>query len=141
MEYITVIAQLISKIQLLEKRVKKMEKRLIEEGVFDETDATEDENLDMENLILNQNRKKDLKITTDAIRTHINKLIYKAYVNGQSTITIIARDIHNELNLQSRYPMVCNAMRQCMKIGDEVIYSPASGYSSTLEIMYKTRNN
>lgn len=36
----------------------------------------------------------------------------------------------------SRYPMVCNAMRQCMKDGDQVIYETQSGYSSTLEIRY-----
>ena len=36
--------------------------------------------------------------------------------------------------------MVCNAMRQCMKEDDCVVFAPESGYSSTLEISYINKN-
>lgn len=77
-------------------------------------------------------------MTTEAIRFYINQLIEDARSKGESSITIVARDVHNGLKLKKRYPMVCNAMRQCMKHGDVVIYSPESGYSSTLKIKYYT---
>ena len=38
MNYDTIIVELLAKVKILEKRVKIMEKRLIQEGVFDEDD-------------------------------------------------------------------------------------------------------
>ena len=137
MNYDTIIVELLAKVKILEKRVNKMEKRLIQEGVFDEDDAFDDD-WDIEISKNIPELKKEKKITTEAIRFHVNRMIESARMNGKSSITIVARDIHNSLNLKRSYPMVCNAMRQCMKKGDVVIYSTESGYSSTLEIKYYT---
>ena len=137
MNYDTIVVELFAKVKILEKRVKRMEKRLIQEGVFDEDDAF-DEDWDIEINTNNNACVKEKKMTTEAIRVYINQLIEHARNKGEIYITIVARDVHNALNLKSRYPMVCNAMRQCMKRGDVVVYSPKSGYSSTLEIKYKT---
>ena len=133
----TIIVELLAKVKILEKRVNKMEKRLIQEGVFDEDDAFDDD-WDIEISENIPEPKKEKKITTEAIRFHVNRMIESARMNGKSSITIVARDIHNSLNLKRSYPMVCNAMRQCMKKGDVVIHSTESGYSSTLEIKYYT---
>ncbi len=137
MNYDTIIVELLAKIKILEKRVKIMEKRLIQEGVFDEDDAFDDD----WNIEINPSlpEPKEKKMTTEAIRLYIIQLIKDARSKGAPSITIVARDIHNDLKLKKRYPMVCNAMRQCMKHGDIVIYSPESGYSSTLEIKYFTK--
>lgn len=43
MNYDTIIVELLAKVKILEKRVKIMEKRLIQEGVFDEDDAFDDD--------------------------------------------------------------------------------------------------
>ena len=137
MNYDTIIVELMAKVKILEKRVNKMEKRLIQEGVFDEDDAFDDD-WDIEISENIPEPKKETKITTEAIRFHVNRMIESARMNGKSSITIVARDIHNSLNLKRSYPMVCNAMRQCMKKGDVVIHSTESGYSSTLEIKYYT---
>lgn len=75
-------------------------------------------------------------VSTADIRRYIVSLKSAAWENGNSSLTIKANDIHKALHLKSRFPMVCNAMRQCMNAGDEVIFAPASGYSSTLEIKY-----
>ena len=137
MNYDTIIVELLAKVKILEKRVNKMEKILIQEGVFDEDDAFDDD-WDIEISENIPESKKEKKITTEAIRFHVNRMIESARMNGKSSITIVARDIHNSLNLKRSYPMVCNAMRQCMKKGDAVIHSTESGYSSTLEIKYYT---
>ena len=137
MNYDTIVVELFAKVKILEKRVKRMEKRLIQEGVFDEDDAF-DEDWDIE-INTNTPATKEKKMTTEAIRLYINQLIEDARSKGNPSITIVARDIHNDLKLKKRYPMVCNAMRQCMKHGDMVMHSPESGYSSTLEIKYFTK--
>ena len=43
MNYDTIIVELLAKVKILEKRVKIMKKRLIQEGVFDEDDAFDDD--------------------------------------------------------------------------------------------------
>ena len=76
------------------------------------------------------------KTTTGDIRNYIFDKISAAAMSGEESITVRASEIHRELKLESRFPMVCNAMRQCMKENDEVLYETASGYSSSLEIRY-----
>ena len=137
MNYDTIIVELLAKVKILEKRINKMEKRLIQEGVFDEDDAFDDD-WDIEISESMPESKKEKKITTEAIRFYINRMIESARNDGKSSIVIVARDVHNGLNLKRSYPMVCNAMRHCMKHGDVVIHSTESGYSSTLEIKYYT---
>ena len=65
---------------------------------------------------------------------YINKLKLVAKSNGKKTLVLISREIHNDLNLKSRYPMVCNAMRQCMEENDVILFQPPKGNSSTLGI-------
>ena len=76
------------------------------------------------------------KITTNEIREYIESLKNSAKKTGKNTLVLTARDIHGELNLKSRYPMVCNAMRQCMRDTDKILFQPPKGNSSTLEIEY-----
>ena len=93
-------------------------------------------------LEANQEKKPEaVKITTAEIREYIENMITEAFKNGKTEIIIKASDIHNAMGLKSRYPMVCNAMRQCMKEDDYVVFAPESGYSSALEIAYLRRKN
>ena len=116
MNYEKIIVELLGRIQVLEEQVV---------GLMEQKKATVE--------------KVEDKVTTENIRQYIIQLKKNAKANGKAILTLTARDIHGDLNLKSRYPMVCNAMRQCMKHGDVVIYSPESGYSSTLEIKYYTK--
>lgn len=79
------------------------------------------------------------KTTTGDIRSYILNKIAAAETSGEESITLRASDIHREMKLKSRFPMVCNAMRQCMKESDEILFETASGYSSSLEIKYYCR--
>ena len=76
------------------------------------------------------------KITTDDIRQHILELKNAAKGEGKSFIILKSGDIHKKLNLKSRMPQVCNAMRQSMNEGDIVLHTTPSGNSSTIEIQY-----
>lgn len=76
------------------------------------------------------------KTTTGDIRNYILDKIADAKNSGKECIIFRANDIHRELKLKSRFPMVCNAMRQCMKERDEILFETSSGYSSSLEIKY-----
>ena len=76
------------------------------------------------------------KITTDDIRQHILELKKAAKEAGKTFIILKSGDIHKALNLTSRMPQVCNAMRQSMNVGDIVLHTTPSGNSSTIEIQY-----
>jgi hypothetical protein len=110
MDYDKIILELMSRIQILEEKVNAL---------------TES----------NSNAEK-APITTKDIFDHINEVKAIAKAEGKSKLTLLSRDIHKDLNLTSRYPMVCNAMRQCMKDGDRILFQPPKGNSSTLEIEY-----
>ena len=113
MKYDTVIVEMLSRIQALEEQVAELKNEQEKEA-----------------------EKEINKVSTADIRMFIDGMINEAANSGKDSITLKALDIHNAMGLTSRYPMVCNAMRQCMKDGDQVIYETQSGYSSTLEIRY-----
>ena len=109
MDYEKIILELLSRIQVLEEKVDR----------------------------LTQHKEEKSHVTTSDICNYINSLKSQAKENGKINIVLIARDIHKELNLKSRFPMVCNAMRQCMNTNDNILFQPPKGNSSTLEIEYK----
>lgn len=119
MNYDKIIVELMSRIQDLEENVSDLQNRV--------------ESLE------GSSEKSDLKTTTGDIRDYILDKIADAEASGEDSITFRASDIHREMKLKSRFPMVCNAMRQCMKENDEVLFETASGYSSSLEIKYYCR--
>ena len=116
MNYEKIIIELLSRIQDLEEAVAALQSRVetLDSGV----------------------EKEKPQATTGEIRNYILDKIAAAGNAGEESITIRASDIHRELKLKSRFPMVCNAMRQCMKANDEVLFETPSGYSSSLEIKY-----
>jgi len=76
------------------------------------------------------------KVTTNTVRLHIKNKLSIAQKDGKKSITIVARDIHNELHLKQSYPTVCSAMKQCMGEKDVVVHTTPSGFSSTFEVEY-----
>jgi hypothetical protein len=116
LNYDTVIVEMLSRIQALEEQVTELKKGQKKEA-----------------------EKEMNKVSTADIRMFIDGMINDAANSGKDFITLKALDIHNAMGLTSRYPMVCNAMRQCMNDGDQVIFETQSGYSSTLEICYQCK--
>jgi len=62
----------------------------------------------------------------------------QAKEQGRDYIDLISGEVHKELNWKSRLPLVCDAMRNSMKHGDEFIHTTPSGKSSTITIRYHT---
>lgn len=121
MNYDTIILELLSRVQALEEQVQELKTK----GEFSSTEKSREDKL-----------STTKKITTGHIKDYIETQKQNARERGQKSLTLIARDIGNELRIKQRYPMICNAMRQSMNTSDEIVSSPASGYSSTLEIKY-----
>ena len=109
MDYEKIILELLGRIQVLEEKVD----------------------------ILTKKEEEKASITTNDICKYIKDLKVLAKEEGKSSVILISRDIHRQLKLKSRFPMVCNAMRQCMEENDNIIFQPPKGNSSTLEIEYK----
>ena len=121
MNYDAIIVELLVRIQKLEKDVKSLQQEI--NSVFH-----------------SYSPESHPKTTTKDIRTYIEDQKAMAKENGQTELVLKANDIHKSLQLRSRFPMVCNAMRQCLRDGDVVLHDTASGYSSTLEIRYYLSN-
>ncbi len=121
MNYDSIIMEMLSRIQALEEKVAVLSAAVGENGTQEDKGS----------------QKKESRMTTADIKAYIEDLLNEAKAAGNDNTVIVARDVHQQLGLKKRYPMVCNAMRQCMGPSDRIIYSPASGYSSTLEIEYK----
>ena len=113
MNYDTIILELLERIKVLEEQVKAL---------------TEKDQ---------RNTASIHKISTGDIRDFIEKRKMFARDTNNSSLVLVAGDIHREMKLKSAMPMVCNAMRQCMNTNDKVLHETASGYSSTLKIEYK----
>ena len=110
MDYDKIILELLGRIQVLEEQV---------------------------SVLMGEPQEEERKVTTKDIREYILLQKNAAKEKGDAKVVLVARDIHRELNLKQRYPMVCNAMRDCMQKGDVVIFQPPKGNSSTLEIEYR----
>ena len=71
-------------------------------------------------------------------RQFIETLRQQAKEQGKEYIDLVSGEIHKELNWKSRLPLVCDAMRNSLKPGDEFIHTTPSGKSSTITIRYYT---
>ncbi len=76
------------------------------------------------------------KVSTQEVCEYIEEEKEFARNNGEKFLVLKAGHIHKLKNLKNSMPIVCNAMRQCMREGDVVIFQTPSGYSSTLQIKY-----
>ena len=112
MNYEKTILELLSRIQTLEEQVAELMQK-------------------------QNNEKGENDMTTKEIREYIIARKMEAKSKGQNILVLRSGDIHKDLNLKSRLPSVCNAMRQCMSDNDVILFQPPKGYSSTLEIEYK----
>lgn len=118
MNYDAIILELLTRIKNLELQVKLL---------YD----MKDQSLEQEAPI---DRVK--KIGTKDIRNYIEDMKKRKLESNEAFLILKANDIHRTLNLKNRMPLVCNAMKQCMNSGDEILHETPSGYSSTLEIKY-----
>ncbi len=78
--------------------------------------------------------------TTDDVRQYINKLLQEAKLRGEDYIDLVSGDIHRQLGMRDRMPLVCSAMYEEMMPGDIVLQTTPSGQSSTIKIRYYLKN-
>lgn len=76
-------------------------------------------------------------IRSSEIRKYVIERVEYFRVHGAGSVVLVSGDIHRELGLRNRMPMVCGAMYHLMKSGDEILHTTPSGYSSTIKIEYQ----
>ena len=81
--------------------------------------------------------KEETKMTTTEIKAYIEEQKRIAKDTGKTELVLKSGEVHNDLELKQRHPQVCNAMRQCMKSEDVILYQPPKGNGTTLQIKYK----
>lgn len=84
-------------------------------------------------------QRQNSKIGTEDVKKYISELKHRRMINGEHSFCITANEIHKALKLKNRMPIVCNAMKQSMENGDEIIHQTASGYSSTFAVKYNLK--
>lgn len=122
MNYNQTIEEILACIHTLEEKVKLLSAQ------YSSNSSERNEN--------NMEKTNAKKTRTEDIRQYISSLLEDAKAQGKPFLTLTAKEIHHELQLKNRYPMVCNAMRQTMGKDDEILFSPPKGNSSTLKIKY-----
>lgn len=75
--------------------------------------------------------------TTTGIEKYIRSKKSEAVQLGKKEIIILASELVKEIELKQRFPMICQAMRNCMQINDEILHQTPSGNSSTFKVKYK----
>lgn len=136
MNYETVILEMLTRIQALEKQVEWLSKSSDERVEVQAKSIDEGKIESIKKSIEDSYTKSIVKIGTIEIRNYIEELKKEAIKDRKNSIVLIANDIHKSLNLKNSMPQVCNAMRQKMGPDDKVLHETPSGYSSTLEIEY-----
>ena len=117
MNYEQIILELMSRIQILEKDVTSLKEQL---------KLKDDIIIDIPKKISD----------TERTRQYILNTKKTAKEKGESYIILRAGDVQKIIGLKNRPVIICNAMRQCMNDGDEILHTTPSGYSTTVSIKY-----
>jgi hypothetical protein len=115
MNYDSVILELLTRVQNLEKQVEELRETSLVQAPLEE----------------------NKKISTADILEYILQRKQQAKDEGKDTLRIRAGDIEKELGLKQRTPMVVSAMNKAFVEGDEYINYTPSGQSTTYEVEYK----
>ncbi|MCZ1266708.1 hypothetical protein [Paenibacillus tundrae] len=70
------------------------------------------------------------------IEEELRKRLSEARATGNKHLDVISGDLHKELGFKNRMPSCCHAMREMMKTGDVILYTPPKGNGSTLKVRY-----
>lgn len=73
---------------------------------------------------------------TEQVRNYIEKQFKKAKELNKQILELSAKEIHEALDFNRRYPSVCSAMEQMMGENDEYLVTTPSRRSSNVVIRY-----
>ena len=110
MNYDKIILELLDRIKCLEDRVATLEMR-------------------------NDQGEEKVSLTAKA-RAYIQDQKNAAKQAGKKEIILLCNDIQKALGVTNRTPSICTAMYDSMNLGDEVLFAPPSGKSTTVKIRY-----
>lgn len=120
MNYDRIILEMLNRIKVLEEKVDALSGEATEETTcIEETNAS-------------ATSKTHTQRTIDYIENR--KAIAKAA--GSKELILLANYVQKAVGLKNRIVIICNAMKKCMRSGDEVLQDTPSGMSTTVKIKY-----
>ena len=121
MNYDKIILELLDRIKELEEKVARLENK--DAGISNEGKS----------ICIRSSEYGDL---TNRARNYITCKKDQAKNNGETELVLLANDIQKALGVRNRVPCICQAMYDQMEDGDEVLFAPPSGKSTTVLIKY-----
>ena len=121
MNYDKIILELLDRIKVLEEKVAKLEQTCKTEQLHSSSYSPERGNL------------------TAKAREFIAQQKNITLQSGKHEVILLCNDIQKALGVTNRAPAICAAMYDCMSEGDEVLFAPPSGKSTTVKIKYYVR--
>lgn len=115
--YEKILLEMLNRIKILENKVERLE--------MGEKDMT---------MPIFDSRKK-IGLGESA-KNYIRKCKIEAKKQGLSEIVLLCNDIQKALGVTNRTPSICGAMYDMMEIGDQVLFAPPSGKSTTVKVKY-----
>jgi len=112
MNYEKILLEMLERIKNLEERVEKLE------GTSGDSAREKGENF------------------SQVCRDYIAEKKRSAKAFGQHELVLLCNDIQKEFGVTNRAPTICAAMYGLMNEGDEVLFAPPSGKSTTVKIKY-----
>lgn len=119
MNYERIILELLERIQVLEEKVEALEQCGKSVSISLEKEPA----------------GKKVNLTAEA-RNYIMTQKKIAKQQGLASVVLVCNDIQKALGTTNRAPAICAAMYACMGQGDEVVFAPPSGKSTTVTIKY-----
>ncbi len=141
MNYDTVILELLTRVQSLERSLKDLEGK---ESVMD-GEAYQDilarlcrleAALGQEGGENSRPDKSEKALSTQQVYSYILQKKREASEAGGKTLVLRAGDIERAFGVSNRIPIVVNAMKQAKAAGDETLSATQSGYSASFEVRY-----
>ncbi len=109
--------------------------------LLDRIQTLEDKVAELENRVECKNDSQDSVQVglTDRARAYIALQKQHAKEQGLTEIVLLCNDIQKALGVTNRTPCICTAMYDSMRSGDEVLFAPPSGKSTTVKVKYFIR--
>lgn len=112
MNYDSVIIELLTRVQLLERQIEDLKGRQQDDEVEDRTSTS-----DIFDYIIQQKQEAEQR--------------------GETSLVLRAGDVEKAVGLRNRITMVVNAMKKAMDPGDKILSSTPSGFSTTFKVEYR----
>jgi|GEM_PF-760109 len=134
----SIIFELMERIQVLEKKVARLESEKAGSGFAENEIRNTDSAEIVSNEMIVKTKNEAISLTQrQRARDYIDQEKFAARERGEKSVTLLCNDIQKALKIKNRPRNICEAMYDCMtNPKDRVLHAPPSGFSTTVLIEY-----